>query len=173
MRTEKEVNALLRLVATLGRHRLQVESFTTTVDGSGAGAPALYRHTVVVRAAPDRVRRAVKQLESALGVLEADYYPLGRTVDRELGLYKLSVDLASGGEALEQLVRERRAKVVLAGEGYVVIEKTGTREEIEELSNSLEAFGVMEFVRSGQTTVTKPMTEAMVPSGIEINGGEY
>ena len=91
-----------------------------------------------------------------------DYYAEGETVNRELGLYKLSVDLASGGEALERVVRQRRAKVVLGGLDYVVIEKTGSTDEIQELLSSLEPFGVMEFVRSGQTTVTKPMAKAVV-----------
>ena len=159
MLTEKEASALLRVVATLGRHRLQIESFASTTVGTAE----LYRHTVVVRATPDRVRRVMKQLSSALGVVEADYYSQGETVDRELGLYRLSVDLAGGGEALERLVRQTRARIVLAGSDYVVVEKTGSPDELEELFNSLEPFGVMEFVRSGQTTVTRPMAETVVP----------
>ncbi len=158
MLTEKASSALLRIVSTLARHRLQIESLTS----AAAASSDLYRHTVVVRAEPDHVRRAMKQLDTALGVLQADYYPQGATVDRELGLFKLSVDLASGGDSLERLVRRSRAKVVLAGPDYVVIEKTGSREEIEELLTSFEPFGVMEFVRSGQTTVTKPMAAVMV-----------
>lgn len=159
MLTEKEVSALLRIVATLGRHRLQIESFASTTVGEAG----LYRHTVVVRAKPDRVRRVMKQLSSALGVLEAECYSQGDTVDRELGLYKLSVDLAGGGEALERLVCQTRARIVLAGPDGVVVEKTGSQEELEEFFNSLEPFGVMEFVRSGQTTVTRPMAETVVP----------
>ena len=159
MLTEKEAGVLLRILSTLGRHRLQIESFASTA----ASIPGLYRHTAVVRAQPDRVRRAMKQLSSALGVVEANYYPQGDTVDRELGLYKLSVDLAEGGEALERLVRETRARTVLAGAGYVVVEKTGSQEELEELFHNLEPFGVMEFVRSGQTTVTRPLAKTLVP----------
>jgi acetolactate synthase-1/3 small subunit len=164
MLTERETSALLRIVATLGRHGLQIESLVT----SAAGMAELYRHTVVVRAQPDRVRRAMKQLSSALGVVEANYYSQGDTVDRELGLYKLSVDLAEGGEALERIVLRTRARVILAGPGHVVVEKTGSREELDDLFGSLEPFGVMEFVRSGQTTVTRPMANTMVPE--ETNG---
>jgi len=159
MLTEKEASALLRIVTTLVRHRLQIESFASTT----AGTAELYRHTVVVRAKPDRVRRVMKQLSAALGVLAADYYSQGDTVDRELGLYKLSVDLAGGGEALERLVRQTRARIVLAGPASVVVEKTGSQEELEELFNNLEPFGVMEFARSGQTIVTRPMAETVVP----------
>jgi acetolactate synthase-1/3 small subunit len=156
--TEREAGVLLRLVATLGRHRLRIESLATTA----LGASGLYRHTVSVEAAPDRVRRAMKQLDSSVGVLEARYDAKGRTIDRELGLYRLSIDLAAGGEALERLVRQTRARIVEAGPDYVVVEKTGDREELEELFGSLEPFGVMEFVRSGQATVSKPIAEGMV-----------
>lgn len=148
--TVREASALLRVIATIGRHRLGIES----VASGDAGDAELSRHTVVVRAAPDRIRRAMKQLGSALGVVEADYYPEGETLDREMALYKLSVDLAAGGEALERLVRQRRARVVLGGPDYVVIEKTGGGEEIDELLRRLEPFGVIEFARTGRVRVT-------------------
>lgn len=148
--TVKGAGALLRMIATIGRHQLRIES----VASADAGEGELSRHTVVVRAAPDRIRRAMKQMGSELGVVEADYYPEGATLDRELAVYKLSVDLASAGAPLEKLVRQRRARVVLGGPGYVVIEKTGTGEEIEELLGQLEPFGVIEFARTGRVRVT-------------------
>jgi len=162
MLTEREGSALLRVVSTLGRHRLNIESLASAVAGAGSGTADLYRISVVVRGSGEGVRRAVKQLDSALGVLQADYFSSGETVNRELGLYKLSVDLEAGGEALERLVRQTRARMVLAGPDYVVIEKTGSQVELEDLFESLEPFGVMEFARSGQVTVTRPVVKAMV-----------
>ena len=139
------------------------------------------RHTAAVIGEADRVRRAMKQLGSALGVLEARYCRGGETIDRELGLYTLSMDLAAGGAALKDTVTRNGARVVVAGADYIVIEKTGSREEVEDLFKSLEPFGVMEFVRSGQTTVTKPVAEAMVhettniakASSSDAHGGKY
>jgi acetolactate synthase-1/3 small subunit len=177
--TEQDAAVLLRVVSTLGRHRLEISSFTTIAIGDSGGG--MYRHTAAVIGEADRVRRAMKQLGSALGVLEARYCRGGETIDRELGLYTLSMDLAAGGAALKDTVTRNGARVVVAGADYIVIEKTGSREEVEDLFKSLEPFGVMEFVRSGQTTVTKPVAEAMVhettniakASSSDAHGGKY
>ena len=155
--TVNETSALLRLTACLSRHRVHIESLTMT-QGEVSD---VYRHTIVVRADPECVRRTVKQIESGVGVLRAEYHAEGETVDREVALYKLSVDGVAGGKSLEKLVRNSRARVLVAGSGYVVVEKTGHKDEIEELFSSLEPFGVMEFVRSGRVAVTKPAPEAV------------
>jgi acetolactate synthase-1/3 small subunit len=165
MVTEPETNALLRIVSTLGRHRLDIESLTSTVAGGGGA----YRHTVVVRAATEKVRRVMKQLESAIGVLDAAWYPIDEAIDREMALYKLSVDLVAGGDALESVITRSRARIVLAGADYVIVEKTGGRDEINELFDSLERFGVMEFVRTGQATLTRPPSEAALDGHHQIH----
>lgn len=164
MVTEPETNALLRIVSTLGRHRLEIESLASTL----AARRDSYRHTVVVRAEAERVRRAMKQLDSALGVLEATWCAMDQAVDREMALYKLSVDLAGGGDALETVVTGSRARILIAGADYVVVEKTGTSDEISELFESLERFGVMEFVRSGQATVSRPPSEVALDGHHQI-----
>jgi acetolactate synthase-1/3 small subunit len=150
--TEKEVSSLLRVTACLGRHNVEIDSLCCT-NGRGDD---VYQHTLVVNATPDRVRRAVKQIGACVGVLEVHYHAVEDTLDREVALFRLSVDAASLGNSLAKVVRSGRARILVAGQGYVVLEKTGSRDEIEEFSNNLEPFGVMEFVRSGKVTVTKP-----------------
>ena len=149
--TENESSALVRLTMTLARHRMHIESLTSTCDESAS----VCRHIISVRAVPDRVRRAMKQIGSFVGVLVADYYGEGETVDREVALYKLDIGRVGGEDALRELARTRRARVVVRGQDYVIIEKTGCGREIRELYEALEPFGVMEFVRSGRVMVTK------------------
>ncbi len=155
--TENDSASLLRLAACLGRHRVKIESFTST----NGDASRLYQHTVVVRASPDRVRRAVKQIGAAVGVLEVNYHREVDTHERQVALFKLSIDAAAVGNSVGKIVRTSRARILIAGSGYVVVEKTGSKDEIEELFSRLEPFGVMEFVRSGSITVTKPSLAQM------------
>lgn len=163
--TENETSALIRLTACLGRHRVHIESLTMT-ESEVSG---VYQYTIVVRAEPERIRRAMKQIGAALGVFRANYHADGETLDREIALYKLSVDDVADGNSLEKLVRNSRARILVAGSGYVVLEKTGHKNEIEELFNSLEPFGVMEFVRSGRVTVTKPRPEAVAHTDASVD----
>lgn len=151
IRTENEPGALLRLTMALARHRIRIESLTSTSDESAG----VSRHIVLVRARPEGVRRAMKQIQVAMGVLAAKAYPEGETIDREVALYKLSVESLQGADELRNLVRARRARVLVRAEDCVIIEKTGCGREIEEFYESLQPFGVMEFVRTGRVMVTK------------------
>jgi acetolactate synthase-1/3 small subunit len=153
--TESETSALLRLTACLGRQRVRIQSLTCT-----NGDAEVYRHTVVVRAEPDRIRRAMKQIGATVGVLEASYHADGDTLDREIALFKLSVEAKRTDPALERLIRAGRARILVVAEDYIVVEKTGVEGEIEEFLDRLRPFGVIEFVRSGRVIVTKPVHRA-------------
>lgn len=67
-RTEHSGALLLRLIACLVRHRIEIVS----VDWIDAGR-ALFRLDLLVRADADHVRRAVKQMGACVGVAEIDY----------------------------------------------------------------------------------------------------
>ncbi len=83
-RTENDSSYLLRLAACLGRHRIKIESFTCT----NSEASNVYQHSIAVRAAPDRIRRAVKQIGALVGVLEVSYHRDVETHNREVALFK-------------------------------------------------------------------------------------
>lgn len=149
--TERESGALVRLMMTLARHRIGIDSLTTTTEESSG----VYRHVIGVTARPDRVRRVMKQIQAAVGVLIAECFPAGETVDREVALFKVDVGAVRDGDALRELVRARRARVLVQSGDYVIIEKTGYGREIVEFSESLRPFGIIEYVRSGRVMVTR------------------
>ena len=60
---------LLRLVACLVRHRIEIRS-ATWVEGARDG---LHELELVVRSDADHVRRAVKQMGACVGVAKIDY----------------------------------------------------------------------------------------------------
>ena len=62
-----------------------------------------------------------------------------------------------GGQDLEKVIRKHHARILTVEQDFVVIEKTGHREDIEQLFEVLEPMGLCEFVRSGRVAITKPM----------------
>ena len=64
--------------------------------------------------------------------------------------------LIKGGEA-EKIVRKHFARIISVEEGFIILEKTGHKEETQKLFNELKPYGVLEFVRSGRIAITKPM----------------
>jgi len=51
------------------------------------------------------------------------------------------------------------ARVLHIEPEYIVIEKTGHKNETDALLKDLEVLGVYEFIRSGRVAITKPMEQ--------------
>ena len=67
--TEKDGVLLLRVIACLGRHCIEIESFRCH-NPPGA---ATFEHELTVRTRADRIRRAVKQIGACVGVASVDW----------------------------------------------------------------------------------------------------
>ena len=150
--TESQDGVLNRLVDNLSKHRLRIESLTT----SECEVPGVYRLTVVLVARDEQIRKVVKLIEKSVDVLKAFYHTDEETVHQEIALYKLPIQAMLDGDRLETIVRSSQARILAIDPDYVVIEKTGHKDDTRELLNRLEPFGVMEFVRSGRVAITKP-----------------
>ena len=63
------------------------------------------------------------------------------------------------GTSLKNIIKESRANMVTVKPEYFVIEKTGWREETEDLYQKLKPYGLLQFVRSGRISVSKKSME--------------
>ncbi|WP_419161301.1 hypothetical protein [Candidatus Palauibacter sp.] len=79
--TEHDIASLLRLAACLGRHRIEIESFSL-INPPGS---TIYEHELIVRAQAERVRRAVKQIGAFVGVVSITCRVVESDVSREAG----------------------------------------------------------------------------------------
>ena len=60
---------------------------------------------------------------------------------------------------IQNIIKESRANIVTVKPDYFVIEKTGWREETEDLYLKLKKYGLLQFVRSGRISVSKKSME--------------
>jgi acetolactate synthase-1/3 small subunit len=60
---------------------------------------------------------------------------------------------------IQNVIKKSHANIVTVNPEFFVIEKTGFREETEQLYNDLAPFGLLQFVRSGRISVTKSAME--------------
>ena len=67
--TEGDGVLLLRIIACLGRHRIEIESFRCHNPPSAA----TFEYDLIVRTRADRIRRAVKQIGACVGVASVDW----------------------------------------------------------------------------------------------------
>ncbi|MBL6447328.1 acetolactate synthase small subunit [Fulvivirga sp. 29W222] len=151
--TENFFGLLNRVTIIFTRRRINIESLTV----SESEIKGVHRYTLVIKSEEERVKKLVKQIEKLVDVLKAFYYINEETVFQEIALYKVSTHALKEGRNFERLIREHHARMLTVESEFVVIEKTGHKEETQELLRELQPFGVLEFARSGRVAVSKPM----------------
>ena len=151
--TEDVVGLLNRVSIIFTRRKINVESITA----SESEIKGIHRYTIVVSETKDQIKKVVGQLEKQVEIVKAVFHSDNEIVYQEIALYKVKTGvLASGGQA-EKIVRSHNARVLSVETEFTVLEKTGHKEETQQLFDELEPFGILEFVRSGRVAITKPM----------------
>jgi acetolactate synthase-1/3 small subunit len=75
---------------------------------------------------------------------------------QQIALYKVK-----RGRNVEELVRRHNVRILDIHDDYIVLEKTGHKEEIDELYQMLAPHGIYQFVCSGQVAIIKSRRELL------------
>ncbi len=151
--TEDKVGMLNRVSLIFTRRKLNIESITA----SKTEFEDVYRYTIILTTSENMIRNVVKQLEKQIEVIKAFYYTVDNTVYQEIALYKLSLQIFNKDLNFENIIRKNNARVLSIEQEFIVVEKTGTKEETQDFYNVLEPYGILEFARSGRVSLSKPM----------------
>lgn len=151
--TEDNIGLLNRVTIIFTRRKINIES----IAASESEIKGIHRYTIVINEEEKLVKKVVLQLEKQVEVFKAFYHREDEIVYQEIALYKLSTEaLVAGGEA-ERIIRAHHARVLSVEKDFAIIEKTGHKMETTLLFNELKPYGILEFVRSGRTAISKPM----------------
>lgn len=153
--TENFIGLLNRITIIFTRRHINIESVTV----SESEVKGVHRYTIVAKTTEEQVEKVVKQIEKLVEVIKAFFYTDEETIFQEIALYKVSTKEINKGRNFERLIRDHHARILTMESAFVVIEKTGHKEETQELLMKLKPFGVLEFARSGRVAITKPMKE--------------
>lgn len=151
--TENRIGILNRITIIFTRRYLNIESITA----SECEIPNVYRYTIVLTTTEDQIKKVVGQIERQIDVLKAFYHRDEQVVSQELAMYKCATDEFIKNKNVEQIIRNHQAKILSIEPEFVMIEKTGTEQEIIDLYNDLNEIRILEFARSGRVAISKPM----------------
>lgn len=149
--TENSPGVLHRLTSCLTRRKVNIESLTV----SETETKGVSRFTIVVNTDPELVMKIVKQIDRIIEVVEAFVSENQQLIYREIAFIKVDIVDAEKRLQVEELAHRYGAHVTYATEGAIVVEKTGTEDEIDSLYRLLEPFRISEFVRSGRIAIRK------------------
>lgn len=156
--SENNIGLLNRLTIIFTRRKINIESLTT----SEYHIPGVHSFTIVVNTTETMIRKVIRQIEKLVDVLKAFYYQTDNIIYQEIALYKVPTSALTDTNEIEKLVRQYNARILEVTPEYTALEKTGHKEETQELLEKLKPFGILEFVRSGRVAITKPMKELAV-----------
>lgn len=149
--SENHIGLLNRITIIFTRRQVNIESLNV----SQSSIKGIHKFTIVVNDTQEKVEKVVKQIDKLVEVMKAFYHTDKDIVHQEIALYKVPTEELLKSTTLEQTIRKHNARILEVTKDYAVIEKTGYKEETQELFDQLSKYGIMQFTRSGRVAVTK------------------
>lgn len=148
--TENQAGVLNRITSVYLRRKINIESLKV----AESSIKGISMFVIVTITTEEMIKTIVKQINKILEVLDADYHTPEQMITQEIALYKVSSEILNDSDKTEKMVRHSNARIIEMHPEYIVIEKTGSRQEIEDLRNALSKHGLLEqFTRSGSVVL--------------------
>ena len=153
--TEHHIGLLNQITIIFTRRQINIESITA----SESAVKGIHKLTIVVNTSEELIEKVSKQIEKLVDVLKVFVHLTDEIIYQEIALYKVKTNELMASNKIETIVRSNNARFLEITPEYVVIEKTGHKQETTDLLNKLDPFGILQFVRSGRVAITKQIKE--------------
>lgn len=143
---ENNFGVLSRISGLFARRGYNIDSLTvgTTEDAKFS------RITITVTGDEQILTQIKKQLNKLIDVITVIELKPEDSITRELVFIKVKADDITRSQIVE-ISNLFRANIVDVARESLILEITGTRDKIEAFFNMIEPYGILEFIRSGDT----------------------
>ena len=155
--SENSIGLLNRLTIIFTRRHMNIDSLTV----SESAIHGVYKFTIVVKCSMSQIEKVVKQITKVVDVLKAFYLCQEEIIYQEVALYKVPTEAVTESNEIETLIRKHNARILEITSDYTAIEKTGHKDETQQLFEDMKKFKVMQFTRSGRVAITKARRERL------------
>lgn len=155
--SENSIGLLNRMTIIFTRRKINIESLTV----SESAIKGIFKFIIVVNCEQKMVENLVKQIEKQIDVIRAFYLTTDEILHQELAMYKINTSALLETNLIEGIIRRYNARILEMTHDYTIIEKTGHKEETQELFDQLKPHGVLQFVRSGRIAITRLKKELL------------
>jgi len=116
--------------------------------------PAVSYMTIVVEAKDEKILEQIKkQLNKLIDVISVTDFTKKEHVERELILVKVNYS-AKEKAKIESVLKKYVARLVQSKGDSAIIEAIGKQQQIKQLLEALEKFGIKELIRTGKIAIT-------------------
>lgn len=154
--TENQTGVLNRITALYLRRKINIE----TLKVSESSIKGISMFVISAFTTQEIIDKLAKQLRNIVEVIQVEYYSNDELITQVIALYKISSKIFEQSGTVDMIVREWNARIIEMNPSYVVVEKTGTREDIDTMRAELESKGLLtEFTRSGSVVLHREPVE--------------
>lgn len=155
--SENSIGLLNRITINFTKRKLNIDSLTV----SESAIKGVYKYTIVVKCTLAIVENLVKQLEKQVEILRTFFLRESEILHQEMAMYKIETASFMESNNVEGIIRRHNARILEVTKEYTVIEKTGHKNETQQLFEELQPYGVLQFVRSGRVAITRGKKELL------------
>ena len=143
-------DVMARIAGTFSGRGFNIETISVNVTDN----PQISRIVLTIWGNRDTIIKIEKQLNRMVDVIQVDDLTGADAVRREIILIRVKASGQAETE-LTQKIDTQGWKVVSREAGYLIVEVTGDREEIEKALSTLKPFGVEDFTRAGTVALLR------------------
>lgn len=161
--TENQTGVLNRMTALYLRRKINIESLKV----SESSIKGISMFVISAYTTEETIDKLAKQLRNMIDVIQVEYYSNDELITQEIALYKISSKIFKESGTVDMIVRTWGARIIEMNPAYIVVEKTGTREDIEAMRDELETKGLLtEYTRSGSVVLHRESVESKLQGKI-------
>ena len=131
--TENQIGVLNRITGLYLRRKINIESLKV----SESSIKGISMFVISAFTTHEIIERLVKQLRNIIDVIQVEFYSNEELITQEIALYKISAEILRQSDTVDRIIRQWNARFIEINPAYVVVEKTGTREEIDRMRETL------------------------------------
>jgi len=141
---------LVRVALVFARRAYNIDALSV----SPAFDPRYSRMTITAQGDPETLDQIIKQASKLIDVIHAEEHSGKDAVHRELALLKIKLTPANKAIIIK-LAGKFNTHIVNRDSKAILIEQTGTTEELDEFEALVKKYGIIEMVRSGKLVMAR------------------
>lgn len=141
---------LVRIALVFARRGYNIDSLVVSPTVN----PLFSRMTITARGNPEALDQIIKQASKLIDVIHAGEHTVVDAIEKEMMLIKVRCQ-STQKTAIIKLLKSFHAHPIDAAKEAMIIEQTGSTDELDELEGQLKKFGIIELVRTGKVVMAK------------------
>lgn len=144
--TENQVGVLNRITAIYLRRKINIESLRV----AESSIKGISMFVITALTTEGTIEKVVKHISKIIEVLDVKFYTANELITQEVALYKISKEVFADKTANEVITNNKNARIIEFENDYIVVELTGSKEDVNEFKTKLEDKHILvQFTSSG------------------------